>query len=196
MCGKFENKLSIADLVKILKTLLLPLDLTGNGTVNISPTEKIFSILKEEEKFHLTPLQWGIKFSKNSPLIFNSRIETIKEKPFWRSLFDKNRCLVPMTGFYEWKKSGSGKIPYRLFLPDEPVFFVAALYSTNKSTGKEISLITTTPNKFTAPIHHRMPVIIHPGEVENFFLQSIEENIARSVPLSDRVKMEMEPVEL
>jgi len=196
MCGRFENKLSITDLVQILNTLQLPADHVSKKTVNISPTEEIFSILKEEEKFQLAPLRWGIKFSKESPLIFNSRIETIKEKPFWKSLFDKNRCLVPMTGFYEWKKSGSKKIPYRLFLPDEPVFFVAALYNINKVSGKEISLITTTPNKFVSNVHHRMPVIIRPGDAERFFSQPIEENIARSLPLADSVKMEMEPAEL
>ncbi len=163
---------------------------------NIAPTDEINSILKEKEKFHLSKIKWGIKFSPESHLIFNTRIETIKEKPFWKKLYDRNRCLVPMTGFYEWKKSGTKKIPYRIYLSEEPLFFVAALYAQGKEFGKEVSLITTTPNKFVSSVHHRMPVIIPAPDIEKFFSRPVEENIALSIPLSDTVKMEMEPAEI
>jgi len=196
MCGRFENKFSLQDLVLMLDSIKIIHSVSETKPENIAPTERINSLFREEETFRLEPIQWGIKFSPESHLIFNTRIETIKEKPFWKMLYDKNRCLVPMTGFYEWKKSGTRKIPYRLYLPEEPLFFVAALYSVNKNKGKEVSLITTTPNKFVSTVHHRMPVIVEKNGIESFFTQSIEDNIERSAPLDDAVAMAMEPAEI
>lgn len=196
MCGRFENKFSIQDLVLMLDSLKIVSGEEEAKPFNIAPTDEISSIHKEKERYHLSKLKWGIKFSPESHIIFNTRIETIKEKPFWKKLYDRNRCLVPMTGFYEWKKSGSKKIPFRLYLPEEPLFFVAALYAQGKEFGREVSLITTTPNKFVSAVHHRMPVIIPSSEIEDFFKRPVEENIAVSVPLSDAVKMEMEPAEI
>ncbi len=107
-------------------------------------------------------------------------------------LFDKNRLLVPMSAFYEWKKEGTKKIPYRIFLPDDEIFFVPALYSYNKEKGLSTSLITTTPNKFIKTIHHRMPVILKIKDGLNYLLDDPETNLTRCVPYSG--KMDMEPV--
>ncbi len=193
MCGRFENTFSLQDLILMLDSLDLVIESDKGKPENIAPTEKINSIIPEENRFRLLSSKWGIQFSPESPLIFNTRIETIKEKGFWKGLYDKNRCLVPMTGFYEWKKSGTKKTPFRIYLPETPVFFVAALYTLNKQKEREISLITTTPNEFISKIHHRMPVIIPKEGIERFFSSPVEENIEISVPLRENVKMEMEP---
>jgi len=59
-----------------------------------------------------------------------------------------------MSAFYEWKKERTMKIPYRIFLPNEEIFFVPALYSCSKDKIISTSLIKTIPNKFMQPIHH------------------------------------------
>jgi putative SOS response-associated peptidase YedK len=196
MCGRFENKFSLQDLVLMLDSIRIIHSPAQSKPENIAPTEKINFLYREADVYHLEQIPWGIKFSPESHLIFNTRIETIKEKPFWKTLYDKNRCLVPMTGFYEWKKSGSRKIPYRIYLPDEPLFFVAALYGLNKNKAKEVSLITTTPNKFISSVHHRMPVIVGKEGIGDFFNQSVEENIEKSVPLADSISMALEPADI
>ena len=119
MCGRFESKPSTEGLVDQLKQLSLDLVVEEEGNnkkVNIAPTEKINGIRKRDEIYLLSKFNWGIKFSSDSPLIFNSRMETILEKKFWMNTFDKNRCLVPMSAFYEWTKEGSKKKT----LPDIP----------------------------------------------------------------------------
>lgn len=196
MCGRFENKLSVQEISRLLGALQLPFNELKTKPFNIAPTENIQALMNEDKGIVLSAGRWGIKFSADSPLIFNTRIETIKEKGFWKKLYENNRCLVPMTGFYEWKKSGSKKIPHRIYLPDTPLFFVAGLYSNNKEKGKEISLVTTVPNKFISKIHHRMPVIVAPEKMEAFFSATLEENISNSLPLSDDIIMEMEPAEI
>jgi len=194
MCGRFETKPSVQTIVVELQkhNIDLELDLEDEKkkTVNIAPTDKIFSISQADNIFKLSIVNWGIKFSDDSPLIFNSRIETIKEKKYWMNLFSKNRALVPMSAFYEWKKEGTRKIPYRIFLPDENLFFVPALYHMNKDKNIFASLITTTPNKFIKPVHHRMPVIFKIKDGINFLSDDPEANLAKCIPYTGEMALE------
>lgn len=197
MCGRYQNKVTLENLLELLG---LDYDfykeiLTRTKKENIAPTDLIINISQKDDSIILEISNWGIKFKSDSPLIFNSRIETISEKPYWKKLFDKNRCLVPMTGFYEWKKSGKKKIPYRIFLPEEELFFVPAL-STNINNQKFISLVTTEPNSFMKEIHHRMPVIIQKDQIKNFFENDVLTNIELCKPLADSAHMDLEPAEI
>jgi putative SOS response-associated peptidase YedK len=153
------------------------------------------SVLIRKDVYQLTKVNWGIKFKEDSPLIFNSRIETIKEKTYWNSLLSKNRCIVPMTGFYEWKTEGKKKVKYRIFLPDSNIFFVPAIFHKDKEEKIFASLITTTPNEFIKKIHHRMPVIFDFNEAIGFLNDENDKNLDRLIPYDDKKKMEMELVE-
>jgi putative SOS response-associated peptidase YedK len=194
MCGRFETKPSIQSLVEALRQenieLYPDLSIEANKTTNISPTDKIFSITLVGGIYTLSLTNWGIKFSDDSPLIFNSRIETIKEKKFWSNLFNNNRALVPMSGFYEWKKEGSRRQPYRIFLPGNNLFFVSALYYIDKGKIVFTSLITTTPNEFIRPIHHRMPVILNIKDGISYLTDAAESNLLRCIPYARKMAME------
>ena len=192
MCGRFETKPSLQALILALEEEGIELEFKDEKkkAVNIAPKDKIFSITKEESSFKLLLTNWGIKFKPDSPLIFNSRIETIKEKKYWFSLFDKNRSLVPMSAFYEWKKEGTRKIPYRIFLPDQEIFFVPALYYRDKEENFFSSLITTTPNEFIKHVHHRMPVIFKIKDGINYLGGNVDENLSRCIPYKGKMDME------
>ncbi|MHB8580771.1 MAG: SOS response-associated peptidase [Ignavibacteriaceae bacterium] len=200
MCGRFETKPSIQSLARALKKQNIDLGLEPNlelvpiKSVNITPTNKILSITHNDSSYKLSLTNWGIKFSDGSALIFNSRIETITEKKFWTSLFDKNRLLVPMSAFYEWKKEGTKKIPYRIFLPDEELFFVPALSHIDKDKNTFTSLITTTPNDFIKPIHNRMPVILKIKEAINYLIEDPATNLSKCQSYPG--KMQMEPASI
>lgn len=132
MCGRFENTLSLASLVQALRESHpeLKFDFSDEelNKKNIAPTNSIAALIYSGDTFKLKTMGWGIKFSAGSPLIFNSRLETILEKPYWKNLLKSSRCVVPMTGFYEWKKEGTRKIPYRIYLPGQNIFFVPGLF--------------------------------------------------------------------
>lgn len=200
MCGRFENKVNENLLIQILKELKLDLipdeSIVMRKLENIAPTDKIFAIRFRNNNFTLSLVTWGIKFKEDSPLIFNSRIETIKEKKYWFTLFDRNRCIVPMSGFYEWKKEGTEKIPHRISLPGREVFFVPALYYEDKQKNIYTSLITTTPNNFIKPIHHRMPVIFDLKTAIEFLRSDAKSNLDICLPYNDSFKMKAEPVKL
>jgi putative SOS response-associated peptidase YedK len=201
MCGRFgldqPTKKIIATLEdagiaisnKLLKNEKLP-------KLNIPPSVPIITVINKDEDNILESTKWGIKFSDKSPLIFNSRIETIREKPFWLRLFNKNRALVPMDRFYEWKRiSKKEKIPHEIYLKKSEIFFVPALYFKIKDQVCT-SLITTEPNTFMAKIHNRMPVILNVKQAKKYLAQSVEENFELCVPYKNNRDMGMEEVEL
>jgi len=195
MCGRFESQPSTEGLIDQLKQLSLDLvveDDEKNKTVNIAPTERINGIRKRDEILLLSKYNWGIKFSPKSPLIFNSRMETIQGKKFWMDTFNRNRCLIPMSAFYEWTKEGSRKVPYRIFLKNEPLFFVPALYHIDKEKNIFASLLTTTPNAFIKKIHHRMPVIFTINNAIDYFTNTAEENLKICIPFPHPEIMGME----
>ena len=121
----------------------------------------------------------------------NARADTIFEKPSYRESIRKRRCIVPSTGYFEWRHSGRNRIPYFIYLKDEPIFSMAGIYDTwlDKETGKEystFSLITTDANRLTAYIHNskrRMPAI-----------QSGRRNMARPRPEPARNRLPAETV--
>ncbi|MGE5411848.1 MAG: SOS response-associated peptidase family protein, partial [Clostridiales bacterium] len=86
MCGRFENIISTEDLFSHLELKDLVPEPEVSKT-NISPTQKIMTLIFKDDSLKYLAMKWGIKFSKESPLIFNSRIETIKEKPYWLNIF-------------------------------------------------------------------------------------------------------------
>ncbi len=144
--------------------------------VNIPPGTKIITLLKREQGYTLETTNWGIKFSDKAPLIINSKIETIKEKDYWFNLFNRNRALVPLSGFYEWPVIKGRKVMHKVFLKKSELFFVAALWCKIKD---EIctSIITVPANEFMQDVHHRMPAIITANQIKIFFENEPEKNL-------------------
>jgi putative SOS response-associated peptidase YedK len=196
MCGRFENKVRedwMQEKFAEFNLTLIFRDTTDNRKFeNIAPTNSIVAIMNDEEDLFGSANKWGIKFSVKLPLIFNSRIETILEKHFWKMLFDKNRCIVPMTAFFEWKKDKTKKVPYRISLKKEEMFFVPGLYNKDKEGNKTISLITTQPNDFMKNIHNRMPVILDLKEAIEYLNADVENNFEKCLPYKYTENMQME----
>ena len=98
--------------------------------------------------------------------MINARAETLVEKRTFKSLLGKSRCLVPASGFYEWKKlPGGGKTPYFFGLKRGAPFAFAGLWTVwhvgREDEIRSFTIITTSANEIMAPIHDRMPVILH-----------------------------------
>lgn len=138
---------------------------------NIAPTHW-HPVLTNETEQPLRFFKWGLippwaKDAKIASKLINARIETILEKPAFKSIHQK-RCLVPYDGFYEWKRVGKERIPYRIILPDTPIFSVAGIWETWASPSGEIiptfTVLTQPPNELMQPIHNRMPAILSPQE--------------------------------
>ena len=98
------------------------------------------------------------------PLI-NARAETVATKPTFRQAFRSKRCLVLADGFYEWKRSGKVRVPYRIALKSGEPFAFAGIWSmVHDLSGQPyttFAILTTEANDLVAEIHNRMPVILH-----------------------------------
>jgi len=168
-------------------------ELTGNEEEDYYDailTHNIPVIAFEKGEKYLIEMKWGIQFdpAKKTPLIFNSRDDTISTKPFWKRLFDKNRILIPMTGFYEWKDIGTKKkLKIKINLKERKLFFVPGLFWKNKEGVNEFSLITTSPSDYLKEIHNRMPVILEEISVANYFTDSLEVNIEKLKPSKSNI---------
>ena len=135
---------------------------------NVSPSFVMPVITKNSPK-KIQFMKWGLipSWAKDPSIgnkLINARAESILEKPSFRNSFKNKRCLVPATGFYEWKKDENTKIPYYFKPKDDSIFSFAGLYDVwVDAEGKEIlsyTIITTEPNELMRPIHNRMPVIL------------------------------------
>jgi len=111
--------------------------------------------------------EWADGRRDVKPLI-NARAETAATKPFFRQAFLTKRCLVLADGFYEWKRTGRGKVPYRIAIHTEEPFAFAGLWSTvHDAQGQPsttFAIITTEANAWVTQVHNRMPVILHPQD--------------------------------
>mgnify|MGYP003164229355 FL=1 len=125
--------------------------------------------------------------------------DTIFEKPSFREPIMKKRCIVPSTGYFEWRHEGANKIPYYIYLKDEPIFSMAGIYDRwlDKDTGEEhetFSIITTDTNSLTGYIDntkHRMPAILAKEDEEKWLDASLSKaEIASFLKPFDTEKMD------
>jgi putative SOS response-associated peptidase YedK len=138
---------------------------------NIAPTQPI-PVIRQHPKEPIRELSlvrrglipsWA-KDSSVAAKMINARSETASTKPAFRDALKSRRCLIPADGFYEWARTGKGKQPYCFEVNDGQLFAFAGLWDGWKDSSgqwvKTCSILTTTPNAVTSPVHDRMPVIL------------------------------------
>lgn len=146
---------------------------------NIAPTQHVPVIRHEAEGRKIRRLRWGLipRWAKEASIgqrMINARSETLTEKPSFRPLLYRQRCLIPSDGYYEWAKTDAGnKQPYRIIVGDGELFAFAGLWdrwiSPEGKTVESFTIITTQANEKLSRIHHRMPVIL-PRSAEDLWL--------------------------
>ena len=176
MCGRYSFSTTKAKVVQELGPLEMDEDLELN--YNIAPTQMAYVVTNEEPGL-LQRLAWGLvpywsKDADSAPHLINARREGIENKPSFRGPIRKHRCLVLADSFYEWKKEGREKIPYRIHLKQDRLLVMAGIWDIWKGNNREIrsfSIITTTPNKEVAVLHDRMPALLLDREQRQQWLE-------------------------
>ena len=173
MCGRYTLTIPIGTLAK-------EFGVTGplpevSSRYNVAPTQEVPVVLAGGGERRLEMLRWGLIPSwADDPQIgsrmINARSETAAEKPSFRRAFRERRCLIPADGFYEWQRTGNGKQPYYIHMKNGSPFGFAGLWESWRDPEdyelRSCTILTTEPNKLLAPIHNRMPVILHPENYE------------------------------
>jgi putative SOS response-associated peptidase YedK len=119
-------------------------------------------------RWGLVPAWWSKPLKELWMATFNARAETVAEKPIFREGFRRTHCLMPVSGYYEWQDTPSGKQPWYFTAREgSPVLTVAGLWDEwrNKETGEKLkscAMIITDANDFVGEVHDRMPVLLQP----------------------------------
>ena len=156
MCGRYYLELNSLEKEKYA----LNAEINYETNFNITPQSQVPIVINDE----LIMATWGyfpewLKKQKNSKPLFNTRWETIKEKRTFQSAYKKNRCLVPLSGWYEWKNVNDEKHPY-YFFGNEILVHAAGLYWKRSSGDLEFSIITQDAYGDLASIHNRTPLLL------------------------------------
>ncbi len=174
MCGRFSQ---ILGKDTIIKRYNLVAGLEPTVSYNIAPRTKV-SVITQESPKYLSMMQWSLVpwWSKTKEFNYdyiNVRADKILSSKTTTELISTKRCVVPVSGFYEWKKIGNRKIPFYFSMKSEESFGIAGIYSIWELEEEPLysfALITTDANDTVGLIHDRMPAIILPGN-ENKWLQ-------------------------
>lgn len=162
MCGRFalnENPKKFAEHFHLSGEVNL------SPSWNIAPSTQIYTITTDKyQARHLHLMKWGLipAWAKDASIgnkLSNARGETVAEKPSFRSAFKYHRCLIPASGFYEWKTEKSLKYPWYISLKSGAPMAFAGLWATWKGI-ETCCIITTSANSLMESIHDRMPVIL------------------------------------
>ncbi len=174
MCGRFTLTVDTAQLQEAFQDYDVPSGVQER--YNISPTQPVAVFANTGEK-KLDYYVWGLipSWAKDPEIgsrMINARAETLAEKPAFRAAYRRRRCLIPATGFYEWRQDpGSrSKTPMYIQLESGEPFAFAGLWeiwnSPDGSQIKSCTIVTTAPNPLLERIHNRMPVIISPKDYD------------------------------
>lgn len=168
MCGRFTLDTTKISLKAFAVSQIHYRPLTR---FNIAPTSGIAVVRQDQDaERELVELRWGLipvraKPDSKLPLMINARAETVASKSSYRSAFKTRRCIVPATGYYEWKKLPDGtKQPYYFTLANGEQIAFGAIWE-----GETVATITTAPNREAAVVHDRMPVILREDQYERWF---------------------------
>ncbi len=204
MCGRFTQHYTWQEMHDQLDPFGMPQNLKPNW--NVAPTQSIDVVEAGESGLSLTKMHWGLlpfwakgRYRMLASRMINARSETVAEKSVFRKAFADRRCIVPASGFFEWKREGKAKQPYYVTTADSSIMCFAGIHEhwTEPETKDEIrsvSILTTEPNALLASIHNRMPVILGGEQIDRWltdggkeFLKPCLPEMLHTYPVSDQV---------
>ena len=164
MCGRYYVEIDDREIEEITRKIQeqrrdeesqLSIKMSGE----IFPTD-VVSVQTGQNDY--AAMKWGFPGFKGNDVLINARSETALEKKTFKAAMEKRRCLIPASGYYEWKKTGGGKIKHRFYVPNKLIYLAGCW----QQIGDELPcfvILTRDAVGAAREIHERMPVIIPPN---------------------------------
>jgi putative SOS response-associated peptidase YedK len=199
MCGRYSGGWSGDKFAKVFNVQPSLFD-----NYNVSPTQ-FAPIIWQKSRREVLKARWGLipswvrEPTDFKASLFNARAESLHEKASFKGPFQRQRCLVPALGFFEWKSEGKNKQPHFIRRTDGNVVAFAGLYDCWQKGHEDLysyAIITTCPNEVMSSIHNRMPVILESAEFDLWLEGSVSEaetllrpyqGLLEAYPVSKRV---------
>ncbi|HCX32690.1 MAG TPA: DUF159 family protein [Rhodocyclaceae bacterium] len=192
MCGRIDLHTPAAEIARLFRARLAPDAGEVRAGWNIAPGRTILAILGPGDARTASGLAWGFvpRWARDPDGVkpINARADTAFAKPMFREAIRRRRCLIPVDGFYEWKREGGTKLPYYFRLARAEPFALGGLWEVRAERGGEggvlrtCAILTTGANELMAPVHDRMPVIV-PPEAQALWLSADAQGERELAPL-------------
>lgn len=185
MCGRYALTTTREAIVDEFN-IGVPTDLDHAPRYNIAPSQPVLVVRPTPNGRELTPVRWGLvphweKYLAKARKPINARSETAATSGMFKAALKYRRCLLPATGFYEWRaiEGRKTKQPYLIRQADESIMALAGLWEHwQDAEGNELetcTILTTTPNAEMSDLHNRMPVIIPSEDRDRWLDAGIED---------------------
>jgi putative SOS response-associated peptidase YedK len=166
MCGRFTQQRPTSELAEIFGAEDLSPD--PGEHYNVAPTDEAAVIVERDDRRAVTRFRWGLlphwsKDRREAARAINARIETVADSPTFREAFRRRRCLVPVDSFYEWRRDGGRRQPFRIVRADGRPMALAGLWAgwRDPETGlvrRTFTIVTRDADGPIRDLHDRMPV--------------------------------------
>ncbi|HEY7735593.1 MAG TPA: SOS response-associated peptidase [Candidatus Limnocylindrales bacterium] len=168
MCGRFTQQRPTTELAEIFGAEDLADD--PGSHFNVAPTDEASVVVERDGRRAVTRYRWGllphwVEDGRTAAKRINARAETLERSPAFREAFRRRRCLVPVDSFYEWRREGGIRQPYRIAGGDGRPLVLAGLWAGRRDPETEhvvrtFTIVTTRANTRIAELHDRMPVVL------------------------------------
>ena len=149
----------------------------GPDNLNLAPTELVHVLrLNDDGEPQLVPMRWWLtpfwaKEVSTKYSMFNAKSETAAKSPAFKEPYRKRRCVVPISGFYEWCRENNQKVPYYISAEDDNALLLAGLWDKwrNRESGDALysfTILTTDAHESMRFVHHRQPVMLSLDEAK------------------------------
>jgi putative SOS response-associated peptidase YedK len=164
MCGRFAQSQPVIHYAHALDPAWEPLPLDLKPTWNLAPSRQALVFREGESGRMAELLHWGFLPAWADPKgqkPINARVETAASKPYFRKAWKSGRCLIPADGWYEWKESDKGKLPYFIHRADDQPILMAGLYDSNPHANvTTFAILTTEADGSLREVHDRKPLVL------------------------------------
>ncbi|MEJ5217614.1 SOS response-associated peptidase [Cognatishimia sp. D5M38] len=165
MCGRFAITLPTDAMAQLFDAAPAN-DMPDVPNYNVCPTTGVHVVMSDDTR-KLVTMRWGFlphwyKSPTEGPLLINARAETIAEKPAFREACRARRCLIPISGFYEWTKDEAGK-RWPWYIQGPQTLALAGVWQDwgpDDARQRTCAVVTIKANETMSQVHHRMPVVI------------------------------------
>jgi putative SOS response-associated peptidase YedK len=175
MCGRFDQHTLPYRYAGYVDALLRAAPDEPPPRYNVAPQTRAWVARDTRDGTReLKPLLWGLvsywaEDPKSATKPINARSESVATRAMFRKLIERRRCVVPVDGFYEWRKTPAGRMPHYIRLADDAPMLLAALWDRwqrgDAAPIESFTILTTPANALLEGLHDRMPAIIDPADL-------------------------------